>query len=555
MFLTLIIILLISGSVLAASNSMEEIFIDVEILEDGTGVITQTWKTDINEGTELFIPMDELNHMEIRDFSVSDMNGPYTSQKNWNSNKSFKDKANQYGILDTQNGVELVFGVSEYGENTYDINYSFVNMVQSFSDKDGFNVRLVNDSMNPAPSRISYRIYIDGVELGPENADIWAFGYSGNIEFLEGEIRGQSTSPFSGNNYVNVLVSLDKGIINPVYEGDGTFADLQKVAFEGSTYDYEVEEGVVPKVDMAKESSINPIIPIIGILLIIGSTIALITSLSSRISTKVENYCDVNGQMPINEIPFDGKIVPTYYFSTLDPDYDEENSGMRLFFSFLMKWFVGGNITENYEFIKAPENFVTDNEDIELELWNFLLEGSITSEEGLFGEGFKIYMKEKYLEFHEILQKAKKQGYEYALENGFIEIRDEFPLKKTRYLTNRGISEMLKLKGTENHLKSMTEPIDDRKPDLLIMSALLGTNPDLNMEEEFKKEDHRPGYLPQPYPYYLFLHNTQRIGHTASTGIQSGASSSTISGSSGFGGGSSFGGGGGFSGGSGGGVR
>ena len=147
-FVLVFVLLLSSGVSLAANNSIDEIFVDVEILDDGTGIVTQTWNTNINEGTELFIPMEHLDHMELVNFTVSDENGPYEYVENWDSSKSFEDKKNQYGILNTPNGIELVFGVSEYGNNTYNLKYSFNNMVQSFSDKDGFNVRFINDKMN-----------------------------------------------------------------------------------------------------------------------------------------------------------------------------------------------------------------------------------------------------------------------------------------------------------------------------------------------------------------------------------------------------------------------
>ena len=573
LFIILILLLISDGASLATSNQIDSIHLDVEILDDGTGIVSQTWHTNIREGTELFIPMEHLDHMELVDFTVSDKNGSYTYVENWDSIRSFEDKKNKYGILDTPNGIELVFGVSEYGDNTYDLKYSFNNMVQAFSDKDGFNVRLINDQMNPSPNRISFRIYKDGVNLSPENANIWSFGYGGNIEFLNGEIVGQSTSPFNSHNYLNVMVSLDKGIINPVYVGDGTFEDLKEIAFRGSDYDTGETSPDIPRQDRpVKRSFPFQIILAFGA---IGFFILAILKMVSGASTKINNYNEVQSLVDnrtlSREIPFDGKIVPTYYFLTLDPEYDEENSGLRLLFAFLMKWFIDGNISENYEFINEPSSFmglssIELEKNAEYNLWNFLLKGADESPSGLFSKRFEKYMEKNYLDFHKILQGAKKEGYDYALKNGYVEVMEKFGIFKSRSLTESGIQEMLKIQGNKDYINSLGEnfgrEIREENRNLLILSTLLGLNPELKMELE--DEDYIPveeAYQPMPYfyPYYIFYNNTRRMGYHAGTGIRKGVESynaSSSSSSSGFGGGSSFGGGGGFSGGgSGGGVR
>lgn len=572
-FVLVFVLLLSSGVSLAANNSIDEIFVDVEILDDGTGIVTQTWNTNINEGTELFIPMEHLNHMELVNFTVSDENGPYEYVKNWDSSKSFEDKKNQYGILNTPNGIELVFGVSEYGNNTYNLKYSFNNMVQSFSDKDGFNVRFINDKMNPSPNKIAFRIYKEGVELSPENANIWSFGYGGNIEFSNGEIIGQSTSPFTEENYLNVMVSLDKGIVHPVFMGNDTFESLKEFAFQGSDYDSGETVVDAPRQEMpVKQSSpIQFILPFIAIIIFIVPIIKIVSGLS----TKINNYDEVQsliGKRTFSrEIPFDGKIAPTYYFLTLDPKYDEENSGLRLLFAYLMKWFLNKNISENYEFLKEPSSFVGLSDDeleknTEYNLWNFLLKGEEESLDGLFAEGFEDYMEENYLEFHEILQGAKKEGYNYALKNGYVETTTKFGIFKSRSLTELGIQEMSNIQSNKDYINSLGDNFGkentEEDKDLLVLATLLGLNPELKVElDEEDSFEFEEGYQPIPsyYPLYIFYNNTRMMGYHAGTGIRKGVESynaNSSSGSSGFGGGASFGGGGGFSGGgSGGGVR
>lgn len=570
LFIALISIFLLSSAAFAASNKIDEIFVDIEILKDGTGIVTQRWQTDIQEGTELFIPMENLNHMELRDFNVSDKSGPYEFKENWNSKDSFDEKIQRHGILETSNGIELVFGVSEYGNNEYQIQYTLENMVQSFSDKDGFNVRFVNDQMDPAPYRVSFRIHSDGVDFNPENAKIWAFGYGGNIEFSQGDIVGRSTSEFSGRSHVTVLVEMEKGILSPAFIGNGTFQELKEEAFVGSSYsigDSEFDQSNNDAIiDSSRPSSPSQPSPRFQYGLI-GAVVSVIIGIGAAImamfsSTGIKNYEEVESKTPIREIPFNGEISPTFYFASLRPNYKDENSGLNLLYAYLMKWFLNKNISENYEFIKEPEHLSRLGEkekkkNSEYKLWEFLLDG-IESSEDLYGKGFEKYMEKNYMKLSYVLQLAKKEGENFALENGFLEKRSRFGPIKSRYLTKSGIDEMLKILGTEEEVlsKSKDTPLN---PELLVVSTLLGLNPQLNGEEDFEDfKEYQEGY---PYgttyvPYYLFLNNTRRVANSASTGFKKGVSSSGSSSSSGFGGGSSFGGGGGFSGGgSGGGVR
>ena len=61
-----------------AANNVSDINVDVGIYDDGSAYITQTWNCDFSEGTECYIPIENLGEMSISNFMVSDENGPYT---------------------------------------------------------------------------------------------------------------------------------------------------------------------------------------------------------------------------------------------------------------------------------------------------------------------------------------------------------------------------------------------------------------------------------------------------------------------------------------------
>ena len=102
----------------AASNHVTNIDIEVVIREDGSAVITQYWTGEFEEGTENYLPI-RLDGLGLSEFTVSDENGPYTLISDWDIDASFEEKAGKCGIVSTDEGVELCFGITEYGYKEY----------------------------------------------------------------------------------------------------------------------------------------------------------------------------------------------------------------------------------------------------------------------------------------------------------------------------------------------------------------------------------------------------------------------------------------------------
>ena len=114
----IVCIVLLTPTVFAA-NQVPEMEIDVALLSDGSAQITQIWTTDTDEGTEFYLARNDSGYLSITDFSVSDNNGAYAFVEDWAVNASFEEKANKCGIVETDTGVELCWGFSQYGENRY----------------------------------------------------------------------------------------------------------------------------------------------------------------------------------------------------------------------------------------------------------------------------------------------------------------------------------------------------------------------------------------------------------------------------------------------------
>lgn len=222
---------------------MPEMEIDVALRPDGSAAITQVWTADTGEGTEFYLACRDSGYLTITDFAVSDESGTYTFLEDWDVDASFEEKSGKCGIHETGDGVELCWGISEYGPRRYTITYVLHDLVGAYSDADGFNHRFV-DEMSTFPTNVALTIRRqDGTPLTDTNCDIWAFGYDGQIRFADGEIRAWSETALESGEHMTIMVSLEKGVLSPLRTAEGSFEDVKERAFEGGDYDPDAEEG------------------------------------------------------------------------------------------------------------------------------------------------------------------------------------------------------------------------------------------------------------------------------------------------------------------------
>lgn len=254
----------------AAGSHVPEIEIDVALLQDGSAAVTQVWTADTDEGTEFYLTCRDNGYLEITDFSVSGQEGPYTFLEDWDTDASFAEKAGKCGILETEDGVELCWGISEYGSRRYTITYVLHGLTGAYTDADGFNHRFV-DTMSVFPTDVQLTIRSqDGAPLTDGNCDIWAFGYDGEIWFENGVIRAQSETALEEGQHMTVMMSLEKGILTPLRQSGGSFEAVKERAFEDSSY--QEEEGTFADILLGT-----------AVLLLIGGIIALFASIPGKI--------------------------------------------------------------------------------------------------------------------------------------------------------------------------------------------------------------------------------------------------------------------------------
>jgi len=376
-----LILFLCCGSVLA-KNNVSEIDIDVTVRDDGSAYVVQNWQGVFDEGTENYIPINTQD-ISISDFKVSDINGAYTFVENWDVDLSLEEKAHKCGINETYDGVELCFGISEYGENRYAIEYVVGDFIKSYEDFDGTNFMFVNSDMSTFPTDGHISIVMqNGTLLDENNSGIWAFGYDGNIEFQNGTINAWTTSKLVGEDSMIVMLRLNKGIIFPKTHIDESFENVKNEAFEGSDYGYDNYEEY-------EEATLFE--TILGFIILFGFWGGIIWILSFFVKRKkaIKKFQKEVGYF--RDVPNGGKIEVSHYLAQNFDVADEKSLIIgALILSMINKGSIEPQIDEsvgffgkvkqnvNLKLIKEPDTIA------ELTLYKLLIESA--GEDGILQE-------------------------------------------------------------------------------------------------------------------------------------------------------------------------
>lgn len=232
-------LLLLLTQVLQAQE-IRSLDIDVYIDPKGDALIKQNWDVTVVSGTEWYIPIGNLNGSLIRGLKVSEDGKEFESDGDkWDVGRSIVQKAGRCGIVDKgSSGVELCWGVGNYGPHKWTASYVVLGLVQSLQDYDAFNFMFVNPGMVAPPQHASVRFHkISGDGFVADSTRFWFFGCEGESKLCEdGTIFFETDRPMPSNGKVIAMLRFEKGMFDAYNEKDIPFEKMQKKAFRGSSY-------------------------------------------------------------------------------------------------------------------------------------------------------------------------------------------------------------------------------------------------------------------------------------------------------------------------------
>ena len=207
---SILLIILLPTSVLA--DSFKYINLDVNIDKNGKASVTEEWQIDErdNDYSERYKRIENLKGIKIENFKAS-LNGEEFSEKDpWNVDENFDQKTFYYGRNDTDDGVELCWGISERGENnTYKISYDINPIIIGLDDSDMLFFKFVGSDFDPKPEKVNVKI--NSYEPIDKDVKMWGFGFEGDIKNNNGSIIANSTGEVDN---VNIMLKFPKGSFN-----------------------------------------------------------------------------------------------------------------------------------------------------------------------------------------------------------------------------------------------------------------------------------------------------------------------------------------------------
>ena len=221
-FLLFVGIMFISLFEVDASNRINGINMNIYIDNNGNANIEEVWDTYLDSGTEGYRSFSDLGNSSINSFSVFDDSGKlYNYQGSWDTSLSFDAKTYKNGINYTYDGLELCWGISDYGNRVYTLKYNITNFVNQYTDKQGIYFSLLDIDQNVEKVNIKISSYMP---LTVDVVKIWGLGYTGEIVFQDGSVvitddnfnsydRIVFLARFE-NNYFTISNNIDKSFDN-----------------------------------------------------------------------------------------------------------------------------------------------------------------------------------------------------------------------------------------------------------------------------------------------------------------------------------------------------
>ena len=540
--------------VFADDHSLEDIEILVYVNDDGSARIKERRDAYLTEGTENFIVIGNLGDSEIVDFEVWEDGRLYDYVDDWDIDASREEKTNKNGIIEKSDGYELSWGIGEYGQHNYELEYTITNFVKQFQDRQGIFWRFINDDTNTPPKNA--KVIIEGdKEFLDSNSGIWSFGYEGDIHFDDGKIIATSSESFDRRDYLTILVELDDGMFNTGSAMiDKSFEEIKDEAFEGSDY------GSNSKSSGGFDFIWDIIRPIIMLLTII--IILVPSSIFKKKGRKTRKYKRKYKEEYYRDYPYNGDFQDIYYILNEMRIADRET----LMTGFILKWiheeYISVEKEEEGSLFKKEETALKfikkdmDSSTIEGDLYNMMLQAA-GSNEILESNEFTKWAKKHYKKIEKWEKKARDSSLQKLQDSDYVNFQEKKVLffKRNDFVkTEKGEELEKKVHKFVNYLydfsllnehKSVNVGIWDN---LMIWAGVLGITE--VVAKEFKKL--YPDYEVESVYRGNSIYMVHSFSRSASRAAASRAAAQRSSGSGGF---SSSGGGGSFGGGSGGGTR
>lgn len=441
------IILILICSVVQA-NEMRSIDMNVFIDENGNANVTETWQYYSDSGTECYHSYKNLGNSKIKNLIVSDDVMTYEILDGWDVNGSFDDKKYKCGINNTSDGIEICWGISEYGNKEYIVNYVITNFVSELNDSQMAYWELIPQGTAPQEASITIWSELDYEDTLP----VWGYGnYGGFCYVADGKIEMKSDGALDDDEYMTILVKFSNGMFNCVEKIDEDFEYY---------YDLSVENA-----EKYQEDDVTGTLAVIIFFMITVFTFILsiaVISMQENVKVEKSDIKSMKSAPLYRDIPCNGNVERAFYISAL---YKLTKKDADLFGALLLKWLKMDLISIQPDLRGKKKAIVLkntgDSNDFdsqkEKEIYNMM---KVASKDDVLSQGeFEKWCNKNYNKIFKWLENVKKEEIDELVKEGKIT-----KLKKNKYQAESTLTkDAMELAGLKNFLKEYTL-IKERTP-------------------------------------------------------------------------------------------
>lgn len=400
----------------AAYQRVNNLDIRVEVQRDGSAIVTQNWDVDVTEGTEWYIPVENLGPMSVSALQVSENGRMFESVgSSWNVGWSRSRKNGLCGMVPKNDGAELCWGIGEYGKHLWTVTFRLTGLVQGYDDADAFNFMFVAPGMAAPPEHVRLTI-VPGFECEQwtyDNTRVWAFGFYGDINVRDGAVVAESSESFGHSSRLIALVKFSKGLFSPSVERGGPVQELIDRAMEGSSYG---DDG-----PGAWFFILFGLIMLFGFGLLIWMVIA--SALGYKWKKAIFGKTKIDGWY--RDIPLEGNIFAAEYLLAKGPRFTSQVPAQNLIGAMFLRWIMDGAVRVQPDPASTKRVnlfFVADSvssDDVEEDLYQYAKTASGTNLV-LEKKEFEDWSKKNYKKMAGWPDRAVKRGKEWFDAKGYF---------------------------------------------------------------------------------------------------------------------------------------
>ena len=452
-----------------SANSINRISMDIFVDSNGNANVTETWNCYSNQSTEIYHPYYTLGNSEITNLSVSMNSTQFETLSSWDTSGSFDEKAYKAGINRVSNGVELCWGISEYGTNTYRVNYTITNFVSNLTDSQMIYWTFIpydfSDRIGQVFINISSDLYF------PSSIDVWGYGNEGGTAYVDnGTITMTSEGSLNRNEYMTILVKLPSGTFNTKNDLNQNFEYYYNLAEEGVN-----RNGTV-------ESTVISILPFI--IFIIIMVFAIVTSKLGSSQEQRLNFENNGNKLPktkdipyFRDIPCNKDLFQSFFIGY---QFKIVKKRTDLLGSVILKWVRDKKVTLKKDEGKSSKMSIILNEELisslededEQKLYKMFFEAS---KDGILEDSeFTKWCNTNYSKilgwFDTIIDKEKDK----LVKDGLLLEKPKTLFKSAKYTVTPELRQQaLNIAGLKKYLNDYTLISEREAPDVVLFEDYL----------------------------------------------------------------------------------